>query len=154
MRFAILLSCVLFTASVFAAAPEDEILQLDREFAKTFNAASLESRTDQWMSYFADNATIPAAKPLAGKEALTEHFKEAFADPNFKLKWEPTKGEVFAGGKMGYTVGKFTALFKDKDGKPMQQTGTYITIWKKQDNGAWKIVADTGSEDGPARSAM
>jgi ketosteroid isomerase-like protein len=140
---------MLFAIGVFAATPEQEILQLDREFNRTFNAASQEKRADQWMSYFADNATVPAATPLAGKQALSDHYKKVFANPDLTLKWDPTKGEVFAGGNMGYTVGKYTARFKDKDDKLMEQAGTYITIWKKQDDGSWKIVADTGSDDGP-----
>jgi len=144
---------VLCAGMLFAATPEDEILQLDREFSRTFNAAPLATRADQWMSYFAENATVPAAKPLAGKQALTEHYKQVFADADLKLSWEPTKGEVFAGGKMGFTVGKYSARYKEKDGKAMEQTGTYITVWKKQEDGSWKIVADTGSDDGPAHQA-
>lgn len=152
MRLVKLFVFVLIAASAFAANPEDEILQLDREFSRTFNAAPMATRADQWMSYFAENATVPSAKPLAGKQALTEHYKQVFADADLKLSWVPTKGEVFAGGKMGFTVGKYTALYKD-DGKLMEQTGTYITVWKKQEDGSWKIVADTGSDDGPARQA-
>ncbi len=153
MRSGILCVCLLIAATAFAATPEDEILQLDREFSRTFNAAPLATRADQWMSYFAENATVPSAKPLAGKQALTDHYKQVFADPDLKLSWVPSKGEVFPGGKMGYTVGKYTARFKEKDGKAMEQTGTYITVWKKQEDGSWKIVADTGSDDGPAHQA-
>jgi len=153
MRF--LATCVVlfFAMSLFAATPEEQILQLDREFSRTFNEAPQDKRADQWMSYFAENATVPATPPLAGKQALSEHYQKVFANPDLTLKWEPTKGEVFAGGKMGYTVGKYTARYKDKDAKAMEETGTYITIWKKQDDGSWKIVADTGSDDGPARPA-
>jgi len=153
MRFAKLLLFMLLATNVFAGNPEDEILQLDREFNRTFNEASQEKRADQWMSYFADNAAVPSATPVAGKQALSEHYRKAFASPDLTLKWEPAKGEVFAGGQMGYTVGKYTAHFKDKSGQAMEETGTYITVWKKQPDGSWKIVTDTGSEDGPARAA-
>jgi ketosteroid isomerase-like protein len=143
---------VLVAASLFAATPEDEIMRLDREFSRTFNEASQDKRADQWVSYFAENAAVPATPPVAGKQALSEHYKKVFANPDLILKWDPIKGEVFAGGQMGYTVGRYTARFKDKSGQTMEQTGTYITVWKKQADGSWKIVADTGSEDGPARA--
>jgi ketosteroid isomerase-like protein len=29
-------------------------------------------------------------------------------------------------------------------------SGTYSTTWKKQPDGSWKIILDTGSPDGPA----
>ena len=76
-----------------------------------------------------------------------------FANQDLKLTWEPLKAEVFPGGQMGYTVGKYSARFKDKAGKMMEETGRYITVWKKQSDGSWKIVTDTGSEDGPAHPA-
>jgi ketosteroid isomerase-like protein len=137
-----------FTSSSFAATPEDEIMQADRDF----NTATQQKRADGWMTYFAENAVVPAMPPLAGKAALNEHFQKLFANRDFILSWEPVKAEVFPGDKMGYTVGKYLARFKDKAGQAMEETGRYITIWKKQDDGSWKIVADTGSEDGPARA--
>jgi|tagenome__1003787_1003787.scaffolds.fasta_scaffold19641776_1 ketosteroid isomerase-like protein len=148
LRFFSLLILLTLSISSFAATPEDEILQLDREFSHNFNQAAQDKRVAAWMSYFADNATVPAATPLAGKQALTEHYQKVFSNPDLSLSWEPIKAEVFPGGKMGYTVGKYLAHSKDKDGKAAEETGRYITIWKKQDDGSWKIVADTGSDDG------
>jgi ketosteroid isomerase-like protein len=148
MPKAILCALLLFSMMAFAATPEDEIMQADRDF----NTATQQKRADGWMTYFAENAVVPAMPPLAGKAALNEHFQKLFADRDFVLSWEPVKAEVFPGDKMGYTVGKYLARFKDKAGQAMEETGRYITIWKKQDDGSWKIVADTGSEDGPARA--
>ncbi|HVZ16826.1 MAG TPA: DUF4440 domain-containing protein [Terriglobales bacterium] len=153
MRSYALCLVVLFAATLVAAGPEEELLQFDRQFNQSFNAAPLDSRADKWMSYFADNAAIPSTPPVAGRQALTDHYRKVFANPDFTLKWEPSKGEVFGGGNMGYTVGKYVAGFKDKNGQSMEQTGAYITVWKKQADGSWKIVADTGSEDGPAHAA-
>ena len=148
MPKALLCLLMLFAGTLFAATPKEEILQADRDF----NKATQAKRAEGLISYFADDAVVPHHPPLAGKSAIGEYYQKVFADANFSLTWEPMKAEVFAGGKMGYTVGKYVARFEDK-GKRMEQTGTYITVWKKQDDGSWKIVEDTGSESGPAREA-
>jgi ketosteroid isomerase-like protein len=135
--------------SSFAATPEEEIMQADRDF----NTATQQKRADGWMTYFAENAVVPTTPPLAGKAALALHYKKMFANPDLVLSWKPLKAEVFPAGKMGYTVGKYSARYKSTNGEGMEETGRYITVWKKQDDGSWKIVADTGSEDGPARKA-
>jgi ketosteroid isomerase-like protein len=140
---------LLFAIAALAATPEEQIMKADRDF----NQATQAKRAEGWNSYFAENAAVPSTPPVAGKEAISEHYRKVFADQNFTLTWEPTKAEVFPGGNMGYTTGKYVARFKDKAGKLMQQTGRYITVWKKQADGAWKIVTDTGSEDGPPRPA-
>jgi ketosteroid isomerase-like protein len=144
---------ILIAVASFAATAEDEIMQADRDFNQKFNAAEQAKRADQWMSYFAENAAVPTTPPAAGKPALTEHYQKVFANPDLSLSWDPIKAEVFPGGQMGYTTGKYLARFKDKDGNKMEQTGRYITVWKKQADGSWKIVTDTGSDDGPPRAA-
>jgi ketosteroid isomerase-like protein len=118
----------LLAGIVFAATPEEEIMQVDREFSKAFNQASQADRAGRWVSYFADNAAVPANPPAAGKQAITEHYKKACADPDLSLSWEPIRAEVFPGGKMGYGTGKYVARFKDKDGNALEQTGRYITV--------------------------
>jgi ketosteroid isomerase-like protein len=146
MRRAGWITCVLlFSLSVLAAGPEDVIMQADRDF----NKATQEKRAAGWNSFFAENAALPLEKPLAGKQAISEFYEKQFANPDFTLTWDPIKGEVFPGESVGYTTGKYVARFKNKAGQMMESTGRYITVWNKQEDGSWKVVADTGGPDGP-----
>lgn len=147
----VLAGLLLLFASVFcvAANSEDVIMQADRDFSRNFNQATLQNRADVWLSYFSlEEAAVPLP-PTAGKEAMTKRYHEMFSDASVTLKWEPINGEMFASGKMGYTTGKFVMRFKDDDGRMKESTGRYITVWRKQKDGSWKIVTDTGSSDGP-----
>jgi ketosteroid isomerase-like protein len=49
-----------------------------------------------------------------------------------------------ASGDLGYTYGTYvlTSKDKDKDGKPIVEHGRYLTIWKKQKDGIWKVAVD------------
>ena len=139
--------CLMMCVGAMAGSLEDEIMKADRDF----NKATQEKRAEGWLSYFAlDEAAVPDP-PTAGRQAITDRYTKTFADPDFKLTWDPIKAEVFPSGKVGYTTGKYVARFKNKDGKMMESKGRYITVWRKQEDGSWKIVTDTGGLDGPAQ---
>jgi ketosteroid isomerase-like protein len=46
---------------------------------------------------------------------------------------------------MGYTWGNYEFKTTNKDGKEEAEKGIYMTVWKKQKDGSWKVVADVGS---------
>jgi len=41
-------------------------------------------------------------------------------------------------------------IMKGPDGKPMNDNGKMVEIWKKQADGNWKCIVDTWSSDLPA----
>lgn len=141
--------CVLMLGAAFGAGPEEAIMQADRDF----NKATQEKRAEGWLSYFALDEAALQDPPTVGKQAITERYQKLFGNPDFTLTWEPVKGEVFPAGTVGYTTGKYVARFKNKEGKRMESHGHYITLWRKQEDGSWKIVGDSGAPDGPAKPA-
>ena len=76
--------------------------------------------------------------PIVGKAAID--FLNPINDSSFTLTWVPSA--VFASmfGDMGYTYGIYT--YKDRD---TTSYGTYVSIWKRQPDGSWKYVLDTGN---------
>jgi len=140
---AFLLMCL----GALAAGPEEQIMQADRDF----NKATQEKRAEGWLSYFSLDEAALQDPPTIGKQAITERYQKLFANPDFTLTWEPVKAEVFPAGTVGYTTGKYVARFKNKEGKRMESHGHYITLWRKQEDGSWKIVGDSGGPDGPAK---
>lgn len=131
-----------------ASADTAQIFNADLDFAQ----ATAHRRLEGWMSYFADDAVVLHRKPIVGKDQIRAVYEKVFADSNFQLHWEPTNAEVFPSGDLGFTQGKFTAKDIDEKGQQLTQTGRYMTIWKKQPNGCWQIVFDTGSTDPPQPS--
>ncbi len=62
------------------------------------------------------------------------------------LTWTPIKVEMAASGDMGYTYGNFVYTTRNQDGKSViARHGKYASIWKKQKDGAWKVVVDMGN---------
>ena len=70
-------------------------------------------------------------------------------DPMFNIDFAATKTDVAASADLGYTRGTFTVTFTNKQtGRPDSMIGNYVTIFKKQPDGAWKAVQDI-STPGP-----
>jgi ketosteroid isomerase-like protein len=43
----------------------------------------------------------------------------------------------------------FELSFQDAEGNPVTTVGKYVTVWKKQADGQWKVVADIFNRDAP-----
>jgi ketosteroid isomerase-like protein len=67
----------------------------------------------------------------------------------YQLTWVPEGARMSASGDMGFTWGHYEGDSKDADGKPVKETGRYMTVWKKQADGSWKVILDA-SNTGPA----
>jgi ketosteroid isomerase-like protein len=143
---------ILVGASVVAAGdPKAALMDADRAFART----TAEKGLDGWMGFMADDAAKtrrPGDKLTVGKAAIRAEDAAIFADPAKKLVWEPVDAHPFADGKSGVTSGRYKMIATDKDGKEtVLSTGGYVTVWRQDKDGSWKVVFDTGSPDPPAK---
>lgn len=113
---------------------------------RAFNRATAERRAEGWADFFAeDGVMIRSTGTVTGRTAIRDVMAKAFADTSFSLTWEPQHGDV--AGSLGYTDGRFEVRFRDDNGNPVKRTGRYLTVWKKQAGGAWRVVRDIGVQD-------
>jgi ketosteroid isomerase-like protein len=142
----LLLTALLLTGCATGAAPRhaEVLMQADRDF----NAAVAQRRLDAWAESFAPNGSqmSEGGKLVTGDSAIRAHMAPAFADSGFRLEWEPLRAEISNGGKLGTTWGRWTA-HSLRAGREEITTGNYVTVWRKQPDGSWKIVFDTGDSD-------
>ena len=133
------------------AADEQAIRERDMAWSKVGAAKDLEGV----LAFFTDEASeLPPNAPIAtGKEARRKAWSEYFATPGFAFNWQPTKVEVSRGGDLGYSMGTYELTTHDPTGKPVTDRGKYVTVWKKQADGTWKVVADIFNSNLPAPPA-
>ena len=82
-------------------------------------------------------------KPIVGSNAIVTLFKKG-DDSQYTMVWKPLSAEVAASGDMGFTYGIYELSIKKGDTPPKK--GTYVSIWKKNLDGKWKLWLDTGNE--------
>ena len=135
-------------------APPPDTRAADLQAVKDVEAAWVKDMAtkdaDKFASLLADDASglYPGAGILNGKAAIKAAFAPYFADPNFSLTWESTRAMASKGGDMVYSQGTYTmTMTNPKTKKPMTDKGKYLTVYTKQADGSWKVVADTFNSD-------
>jgi len=94
--------------------------------------------------YFADeNAVIKRGNDtlIRGKENIKTYYYNK-KNKNVTLSWTPDFIEVSNCGTLGYTYGKYVMTAKQDNGKTIEFTGVFHTVWKKQADKSWKYVWD------------
>ena len=101
---------------------------------------------EAFLAFFADDGISFEPHPVKTKESLSK--RPAPTGPRTLLvEWEPTYADVSRSGELGYTTGP-SVLTDLSPQKKAPQYGTYFSIWRKQADGAWKVLLDLGT-DGP-----
>ena len=133
---------LLLTASSFItllvnAQDLESLVNAEKAFAQT----SVDKSTRTAFLEFFDKHTIAFSEgvPVLGRKDW-ERRKES----NGYLFWWPVYADIAASGDFGYTTGP--AVFgPDKSTKETKGGIYYSSVWKKDINGNWKVLADLGS---------
>jgi uncharacterized protein (TIGR02246 family) len=134
------------TPAVDISAEKAKIHDLEAAWAKDAAAKDL----DKSVANYADDAILmmpgmPAAKT---KDAVRAGWKGMLDDPNLKIAFSPDRIEVSASGDLATTEGSYTmTMTNPKTKKPVEDKGTYLTVYKKQADGNWKAIEDTTSSE-------
>jgi ketosteroid isomerase-like protein len=124
-------------------ASATELIEAD----KAFSAMSAEKgMAKAFVQYASDDVVKLRDKqlPILNKEELKKWLGDGGKE-DFVLSWVPTKADIAQSGELGYTFGDWVLKTKTGGGKDTLVYGNYVSIWKKQADGAWKYVLDGGN---------
>ncbi|MBC7534154.1 MAG: nuclear transport factor 2 family protein [Ferruginibacter sp.] len=111
---------------------------------KAFSAMSASKGMKNAFVEFIDSNGVllrPNRLPITGANAIDFLIEQN--DTAYTLTWEPHFAAAAASGDLGYTYGVYELHLLSKD---TSIYGSYVSIWKKQQDGKWKFVLDTGNE--------
>jgi ketosteroid isomerase-like protein len=120
------------------AAQLDELLQTDADFAET---AREQGYRKAFMEFMDDDAVLLRDNylPIIGGDAV--RYVNSMNDTTFTVDWSPQAGDVSSAGDLGFTYGVYE-LRTDTE----RQTGTYVTVWRRNKEGRWRYVLDAGTQ--------
>jgi ketosteroid isomerase-like protein len=117
-------------------ADAHELLSADSAFSAMSVARGAKAA---FIAFAADEGVTlgPGGTPMNhGRDAIGAAFAGFPADA--VLEWAPVGADIAASGDLGCTVGEAAVT-------TLRSYSKYLTIWKRQPDGAWKFVADGGN---------
>jgi ketosteroid isomerase-like protein len=143
----VLLAAMLVAASgcakkVDVAKEADAIRAADAAWSTAIGSKSAE----EFMKFVdAEGMIMPPNSPaVAGSDAINSWVGQMLAMPDFSVSWTANNAVVAGSGDVGYTTGTYQSSMGG-----MPDNGKYVTIWKKQADGSWKVAVDMFNSDVP-----
>ena len=129
------------------AADEQAIRDADAVTIKATAEKDLDKAMRAWAD---DGVSMEPGKPiLVGKDAVRKEWQEFMAQPGLSLTWTTTQIVVAKSGDIAYQYGPYEMSMKGAKGKTVQEKGKFLTAWRKQADGSWKVAVDIYNADGP-----
>lgn len=112
-----------------------------------FQQAVVEGGGKAFASFFADDAVIlsngqPAVR---GRGAIAAQAQ--WDAKSYQLTWFAEGAQMGLSGDMGFTWGHYDGRMINPSGPPTVTSGRYITVWKKQKDGTWKVSMEASAQE-------
>jgi uncharacterized protein (TIGR02246 family) len=109
-----------------------------------WSRAAQSKDVEKSLAFFADDAVMLAPKSPAvlGKQNIRKVWQRMLALPGRGLSFTPARVEVARSGDLAWEQGTYEFGTTDELGVTTIERGTYVTVWKKQLDGTWKVVGD------------
>jgi hypothetical protein len=122
-------------ADLVSAAENEPTSVVEAEYAFAQSAKPLGVR-GAFLKWLATDSILCSPAPVNGIASTT-----AGEPSSDTLEWYPAFAQTAGSGDMGYTTGPWK--YRSADGKAAAQ-GTFLSVWRKQPDGAWRVVLDCG----------
>lgn len=119
------------------------LFSLESQFAKDVAARGGAG----FASWFADDAVLlgNGQPPVVGRAAIAKSAN--WSPQSYQLTWTPLGAVMDPSGNIGYTWSHYEGHSKDAGGSSVNTSGRFITIWRKQPDGSWKVALDAGANE-------
>jgi ketosteroid isomerase-like protein len=139
--FLILPALVVAIGSVGAETPLDSVRAMVDAEKKFYQTAQEQGTRAAFLAFLADDGIVFRPGPVNGKEVWSKR-----QETGLDLVWEPTFAAIARSGDFGYDTGPSKWRASKKEEK-FSGHGHFVSIWKKQKDGAWKVALDCGIEN-------
>jgi ketosteroid isomerase-like protein len=126
-------------ASPDRAAAEDAVIKAERDFAAD---AAVRGVGPSFSTWAAPEGIVLTPNPTNARAVYGARTNKP-GEP--VLKWWPLRVGVAASGDLAFDTGPWVTA----DGKA---SGWFLTLWKRQPDGAWRWVLDHGADAAPPKS--
>ena len=137
----IVTSILTLLATVAAADPAAVVWCQEVAFSQSAENKDI----DAFRSHLDRDARFVGSSVVRGPDEIVAAWQVFFSDDGPAIKWRPQFVEVLNDGTLALTRGPYRMIVTDPDGNQVEQWGTFNSVWRKHENGDWRVVFDAGS---------
>ena len=129
---------VLVAPPAIADSPRDEIEAALVTFTAAFNSGD----GAKVAAHYAEDAAVfpPGSPRVDGRAKIQEFWQGAITAGLTDLTLKAV--EVYGAGDLAYEVGEVSYSAPDSSGQRKTSIGKYIVVWKKDQDGTWRLYRD------------
>jgi len=130
------------------AAIQNAIKADEKKWSDEFQAKP--RSIDALVAHYANDALFiaPGVKPTSGIADIRKAYEDGMKDPNFNITFAADKVDVAQSGDYAISQGRFSESYTDPATKQAKSdSGSFLTVYKKQADGSWKAVQDWAVAD-------
>jgi ketosteroid isomerase-like protein len=116
------------------AGAVESLVATERAFAAASEARGMRAA---FLEYLGEGAIVFRPGPVDGRA-----WFEARPEIPGTLSWRPALAAVAGSGDLGYTSGPWQ--FRPPEGQGSPQQGHFVSVWRRAEDGAWKVALDLG----------
>lgn len=116
------------------------LVATERAFARTCGEKGYRA---SFLEFFADDGISFQPHPVNTRETLSKLPAAPPGPLPVTINWEPVYADISRAGDLGYTTGPYAITDNTPQQRPSKH-GYFFSVWKKQDDGNWKVMLDLG----------
>jgi len=124
-----------------AETPDEAVRAMTNAEKKFYETGQEKGTRAAFLEFLAEDAIVFRPGPVNGREVWSKR-----TETGLDLVWEPTFAAIARSGDFGIDTGPSKWRANKKEPK-FTGHGHFISIWKKQKDGSWKVALDCGIED-------
>ncbi len=142
---------------IFAATnmQAQELARQEVVCAETEFSRAAERRDQETFLGFVDpDARFITAGVSRGREQIRAAWAGVFTEGGPTMRWRPEFVEVSADGNLALSRGPYRSTDIDENGEVQYVWGHFISTWRRNNDGVWQVMFDSGGDNGMVPSAQ
>lgn len=135
---------VVLVCAQLAAAETDDAAATVRCTEIAFSHSVERRDLEAFAGMLDEDARFLGAEILRGRDAVVAGWSAFFEGEYPRLTWRPRIVEALPGGELALSRGPYLYAARDEEGAVQESWGTYTSIWRRGDDGRWRVVFDAG----------
>jgi ketosteroid isomerase-like protein len=113
-----------------------------------FSRAAEARDKDKFLSFVDPDARFISGRVARGRDEIGKAWGPVLSPDGPAMRWRPAFVEVTSDGNLAISRGPYRSRRVGEDGTEIESWGHFISTWRRNADGEWQVVFDSGGDSG------